>query len=85
MSETIRERVGRVVSGQLITDIYNSEIDPDRPLIELGIGVDSVSTLELVMALEHEFDFDIVETEITAEVLYSISTLSVYISKRLAG
>lgn len=85
MSETIRERVGRVVSGQLNTDIHNSEIDPNHPLIELGIGVDSVSTLELVMALEHEFDIDIDETDVTSEVLYSISTLSVYISKRLAG
>lgn len=79
MSETIKERVGRIVLSQLSTDIQVSEIDPDSPLIELGIGVDSVSTLELVMALENEFDIDIDETGVTADVLYSISSLSDFV------
>lgn len=86
MDDNIRKRVAGVIVKQLKIDAEKEIlIGDDMPLIELGVGVDSVSTLELVMALENEFDLDIDESEINSDVLYSLTTLTKYIESLSGG
>ncbi len=82
MNDQIRKRVAGIIVNELGTCTENEiPIGNDTPLMELGIGVDSVSTLELVMALEKEFDLDIDESEINPDILYSLNTLSEFIER----
>jgi len=67
MSKTIEERVKETVVEQL--GVKEEEITPDASFID-DLGADSLDTVELVMALEEEF-----ETEIPDEEAEQITTL----------
>lgn len=57
-----------------------AELDDDSSLIDLGVGLDSVATLELVVALEEEFHVSIDEGEITPEILESVNTIDAFLA-----
>ncbi|MBR6164216.1 acyl carrier protein [bacterium] len=57
---TIFERVKKVVANQLSVD--ESLVTPEASFIT-DLGADSLDTVELVMALEDEFDCDIPDEE----------------------
>lgn len=83
MSGVIQRRVKKVLTEKIIKGIDSNEINYDTPLIELGVGVDSVATLELIVALEQEFKMSIDENDINPELLTSINSISCYISRLL--
>ena len=53
---TIEERVKRVVVDQL--GVSEDQVTPDASFVD-DLGADSLDTVELVMALEEEFDAEI--------------------------
>ncbi|MBC6478332.1 MAG: acyl carrier protein [Hormoscilla sp. GM7CHS1pb] len=65
--ETTLERVQKIVVEQLGVDV--SEVKPEASFTE-DLGADSLDTVELVMALEEEF-----EIEIPDEVAETIDTV----------
>lgn len=50
------ERVVKVISGQLDVDV--NEIQPEMNIVD-DLGADSLDLVEVVMALEEEFDIEI--------------------------
>ena len=61
MSETsIKEKVKEIIVDQLGVD--EKEVTPEASFID-GLGADSLDTVELVMALEEEFDVEIPDDE----------------------
>ncbi|HEX9830799.1 MAG: acyl carrier protein [Thermodesulfobacteriota bacterium] len=82
MSEEIKKRIKKVLVQKLLQDFSSEDIKDDTSLIGLGVGVDSVATLEFVVALEEEFQISIDEKEINPELLATIRTISDYISTR---
>jgi acyl carrier protein len=84
MSGVIQRRVKKVLTEKIIKGVDSNEINYDTPLIELGIGVDSVATLELIVALEQEFKMSIDENDVNPELLESINSISCYISRLLS-
>jgi acyl carrier protein len=64
---TIEERVKKIVAEQL--GVKEEEITPDASFVD-DLGADSLDTVELVMALEEEF-----ETEIPDEDAEKIETI----------
>jgi acyl carrier protein len=58
MKEEISEKVKKVVAEVLGIDI--SKITEDASFVE-DLGADSLDTVELIMALEEEFEVDIPE------------------------
>ena len=77
--EILGEKIRRLVVGKFNLDIRPQDISPEQSLIELGVGVDSVSTLEFIMELEEEFEVSIDESEVSAEVLETVESLSEFI------
>ena len=77
--EVLGEKIRRLVVGKFNLDIRPQEILAEQSLIELGVGVDSVSTLEFIMELEEEFGVLIDESEVSPEVLETVSSLSEFI------
>lgn len=75
--EAILERVKEVISEQLgIEDVET--ITMDTTFID-DLGADSLDIVELIMALEEEFDMEIPEAD--AEKIISVGDVVEYIQK----
>ena len=74
----IEQRVRKIVSEQLGTDV--DKIKNESSFID-DLGADSLDTVELVMALEEEFDTEIPDDE--AEKITTVQQAIDYINKNL--
>ncbi len=77
---TIEERVREIVVEQL--GVNPEQITPEAKFVE-DLGADSLDTVELVMALEKEFSFEIPDED--AEELQNIKDAISYIDKNCAN
>ncbi|MCH9757607.1 MAG: acyl carrier protein [Proteobacteria bacterium] len=77
--DEIKDRVAKIVSEQL--GVEESKITIDSKFME-DLGADSLDTVELVMALEDEFDCEIPDEE--AEKLKSVGEALEYIESKQA-
>lgn len=75
--DTVEDRVKKVVVEQL--DIKPEEATMEASFVD-DLGADSLDTVELVMALEEEFDIEIPDEE--AEKIRTIQQAVDYIKKR---
>ncbi len=80
---TIQESLKELIVDRLFLDIEPSEIDTDTPLAEYG--VDSFLLLELIVALEELYDIKFEESDITADTLKSVATLTELIQGKQTG
>ncbi|MDB4042542.1 acyl carrier protein [Methylophilaceae bacterium] len=74
----IEQRVKKIVSEQLGTDI--ATVKNESSFID-DLGADSLDTVELVMALEEEFDTEIPDDD--AEKITTVQQAIDYINKNL--
>lgn len=58
---SIEERVKKIIVEQL--GVKEDEVKPEASFVE-DLGADSLDTVELVMALEEEFDIEIPDEEV---------------------
>lgn len=77
MSEDVGARVQRVIVEQLGVDA--SEVKPTSHFVN-DLGADSLDTVELVMALEEEFDVEIPDAE--AEKILTVGQAIAYVETR---
>ena len=68
-----RERVRGLVSGILASHGLDKPFSDDDTLAEVGLA--SVDMVALMLAVENEFRIEIPQSEITADVFRSVSTL----------
>ncbi len=78
LREDIIKKVKEITSEQLGVD--ESQITPEAKFVD-DLGADSLDTVELVMALEEEFDLEISDEE--AEKLTTVQKVIDYIEDRL--
>jgi acyl carrier protein len=83
MSADIKLRVKKVLTENLLKDMEADELENDAPLIEFGVGVDSVSRLEFLVALEEEFHVKLDEGEITPAFFETVDSIAEHLSKKL--
>lgn len=76
--EDITIRVTKVVSNQLSIDVQ--QITPEKSFVG-DLGADSLDTVELVMALEDEFGFEIPDED--AEQITTVSSAVDYAYSKL--
>lgn len=74
---TIEERVSAIVAEKLGVD--RSEVTPDAVFID-DLGADSLDLVELIMAMEEEFGFEIKDEE--AEKLRTVGDVINFIKAR---
>ena len=72
---SIEDRVKKIVSDQLGKSM--DEVQSDSSFVD-DLGADSLDTVELVMALEEEFDIEISDDE--AENISTVQTAIDYIN-----
>ena len=72
--ETVEQRVKKIVAEQL--GVNETDIKPESTFVD-DLGADSLDTVELVMALEEEFECEIPDEE--AEKITSVQQAIDYI------
>ena len=84
-SETdIQTRVTAIVCEDLGIDPGKDEVTPDTPLEELA-GIDSTALLQLMMAIEEEFDIEIDESEVTVDDLKNVRSICSLVNRGLSA
>ena len=78
MSSNIEERVKKIVAEQL--GVKLEEVTTDASFVE-DLGADSLDTVELVMALEEEFETEIPDEE--AEKITKVQEAIDYVQSNL--
>ena len=73
---SIEERVKKIIVDQIGADA--AQVKPEASFIE-DLGADSLDTVELVMALEEEFDIEIPDEE--AEKITTVQSAIDYVTK----
>ncbi|MBB6521960.1 acyl carrier protein [Pseudoteredinibacter isoporae] len=76
---SIEERVKKIVAEQL--GVKEEEVKTEASFVE-DLGADSLDTVELVMALEEEFETEIPDEE--AEKITTVELAIKYINENLA-
>ncbi len=72
-----------IVDGLVLEDVTPGDIDPDDPLFNTGVGLDSVDALELVMLLQKEYGIDVSNPdEETKQHFESIRTLAKFVAQK---
>ncbi|MEC9329807.1 MAG: acyl carrier protein [Pseudomonadota bacterium] len=77
---TIEERVKKIVIEQL--GVADDQVTPDASFVD-DLGADSLDTVELVMALEEEFDAEIPDDE--AEKITTVKQAIQFIQANSSG
>ncbi len=75
----LEERVKKIIIEQLAVDM--SEVNSDAKFVQ-DLGADSLDTVELVMALEEEFDIEIPDED--AEKIQKVQQAVDYITNKVA-
>ncbi len=77
MAEDIRDKVTKVIVEKL--GVAEDQVKPEASFID-DLGADSLDQVELVMALEDEFDIEIPDEE--AEKLKKVSDVINYVQSK---
>ncbi|HXW52493.1 MAG TPA: acyl carrier protein [Myxococcota bacterium] len=78
MSQAIEERVRSIISDQL--GVAEDDVKPESKFIE-DLGADSLDIVELIMAMEEEFEIEIPDEE--AEKIRNVSDVVSYINNNV--
>ncbi len=79
VTENLEERVKKIIIEQLAVD--TSEVNSDAKFVQ-DLGADSLDTVELVMALEEEFDIEIPDED--AEKIQKVQQAVDYIKSKVS-
>ncbi len=77
MAMAVEDRVKKIIAEQL--GVEEEEVVPEASFVQ-DLGADSLDTVELVMALEEEFDIEIPDEE--AEKMQKVSQAIDYIKEK---
>ena len=82
MSDALTTQLKELIVERLFLDMASEDIDDDTELSEYG--VDSFLLLELIVALEEVFNVKFEQSDITADVLKSVSSLAALVKSKPA-
>lgn len=75
-----------IVSCLDLEDISAAEINPEEPLFDEGLGLDSIDALEIALAISQEYGVQMqAEDEGVREAFASLRSLNVFITSNKAA
>lgn len=83
--QSVEDRIKAALVKSLRLKLDPSAIPNDVPLIGKGLGLDSVSILQLVGAIEQTFGITVDDTDINRELFRDVNTLGAYVRRKLEG
>ncbi len=82
MPSTIIPILKKIIAEELDVNIKVEEINNEMPLLEDGIGLDSVAIMEFIVLIEKNFDFKFSDDELTFEPFKDLNTLAEFIANK---
>jgi len=73
-----------IIAHKLDVNIKVEEIETDTPLLEEGLGLDSIAVMEFITLIEETFGFQFAEDELNLEPFQNLQTLSQFINTKIA-
>lgn len=67
---------------ELDINVKKEELSDDSPLLEGGIGLDSISIVNLIVLIEKTFNIRFQDEEITMDLFSDLNTLSSFIESK---
>ncbi|MEO8004035.1 MAG: phosphopantetheine-binding protein [Betaproteobacteria bacterium] len=77
--------VKRVVGGTLQIGSRVQQMSADAPLLGAVPELDSMAVVNLITALEEQFDISVADDEIDASTFETLGSLTQFIERKLAG
>jgi acyl carrier protein len=77
----VQNRIAMLIKGILVQNSLPAEVHPAAKLVDIGLT--SIDMVNLMLAVEAEFDFTIPQSEITPENFQSAETLQRMIMSQL--
>ena len=82
MLSSLEQEVGRLIIDTLQLEIAVPEIDPEAPLFNAGLGLDSIDALELALAISRRYGIEMrADDENNEHIFSSLRALSAYVDK----
>jgi acyl carrier protein len=82
--EPVKNKLKEIIAKNLDANIAISDIDDEVSLYEDGIGLDSISIVNLIVQIESTFKFNFEEDEINSDLFRSVNRLADFISAKQA-
>lgn len=76
MLDDVVERLCALVADDLDVNLRREDINPDVPLLEGGLGLDSLAIIDLVSATEASFGIEFSEDELVMETFANLRALA---------
>ena len=71
-----------IVTELKLEDVEPQDIDPDAPLFRAGLGLDSIDSLELALAISQRYGFNITSDDpMIVEIFGSLRNLAAHIAR----
>jgi acyl carrier protein len=81
LADLKREIKVLIIETTKIPDIQPEDIIDDAPLFGDGLGLDSIDSLEIVLALQQKYSVGIDDQNLARFILQSIDTIADFIQK----
>lgn len=82
MSTPLIEQLKVQIIDQLnLEDVEPKDINPEEPLFEGQLGLDSIDALELIVLLDRDYNIKIKNREQGHEVFHSIAAMAAFIEQ----
>lgn len=82
--DEIYEQLRTIIAGKLDANIKREEITLDVPLLEDGLGLDSIMVVALITLIEETFHFEFADDELDLGMMANLRTLGAFVAARQA-
>lgn len=79
MSETVINKLKKIIAEELDVNLIAEEIDENASLFEDGLGFDSIAIVELISFIEERFEIEFSDSELNPEHFSSLKILADFI------
>lgn len=84
MSELIEKLKVQIIDQLNLEDVSPEDINPDEPLFDSDLGLDSIDALEIIVMLEREYGLKVQSKEEGQKIFYSLRTMADFIAEKTA-
>lgn len=82
--DEIYEQLRTIIAGKLDANIKREEITLDVPLLEDGLGLDSIMVVALITLIEETFHFEFADDELDLGMMANLRTLGAFVAAKQA-
>lgn len=81
----VKSRLKQLIAYELDTSIEIESITDEMSLYEDGVGLDSISIVNLIVLIEEKFEITLSETDLTTASFKNINSLSEFVSLKISS